>query len=130
MDSLVGVTLNGVVVLLLCAAIVYGIVLHRKLTALQSAQSELAALLCRLDGAITQASTTVSAFKSNAALVEMPRPPMPVERPAPAARPAAPVELPKSLAGAARPPASVAGSGRFEAARELLEVMNARRSAG
>jgi len=84
MDSLVGVTLNGVVVLLLCAAIVYGIVLHRKLTALQSAQSELAALLCRLDGAITQASTTVSAFKSNAALVETARPPVPVERPAPA----------------------------------------------
>ena len=52
MDSLVPVILNGVVIVLLCAAIVFGVRLHRRLVALQSAQSEFAALLGRLDGAL------------------------------------------------------------------------------
>src|SRR5215510_6035600 len=67
MDSLVPIILNGVVIVLLCAAIVFGIRLHRRLVALQSAQSEFAALLGRLDGALVQASSTVSALKYNAA---------------------------------------------------------------
>src|SRR5262245_39643992 len=67
MDSLVPVILNGVVIVLLMAAIVFGIRLHRRLVALQSAQSEFAALLGRLDGALVQASSTVSALKYNAA---------------------------------------------------------------
>ena len=67
MDSLVPVILNGVVIVLLMAAIVFGIRLHRRLVALQSAQSEFAALLGRLDGALVHASTTVSALKYNAA---------------------------------------------------------------
>ena len=58
-------------ILLTISAIVYGIVLHRKLTALQSAQSDLAKLLGRLDGAISQASSTVSALKSNAAMISV-----------------------------------------------------------
>jgi hypothetical protein len=67
MDSLVPVILNGVVIVLLCAAIVFGVRLHRRLVALQSAQSEFAALLGRLDGALVHASSTVSALKYNAA---------------------------------------------------------------
>ena len=127
MDNLIGVALDGVVVLLLTAAIVYGVVLHRKLTALQSAQSELATLLGRLDGAITQATSTVSAFESNAAMIETSRATLAAERGAPDAKPPAP----KATAAAPRKPAaSLSANGRFEAAKELLSVMNAMRSAG
>ncbi|MGH6929551.1 MAG: hypothetical protein ACREEV_14635, partial [Dongiaceae bacterium] len=67
MDSFVPVILDAVVITLLTVAIVFGLRLHRRLAKLQSAQSELAALLGRLDGALVQASTTVSALKYNAA---------------------------------------------------------------
>jgi len=89
MDSLVPVVLNGIVIVLLCAAIVFGIRLHRRLVALQSAQSEFATLLGRLDGALVQASSTVSALKYNAARQLEPSLPRQVAAPPPA-RPAAP----------------------------------------
>ena len=89
MDSLVPVILNGVVIVLLCAAIVFGVRLHRRLVALQSAQSEFAALLGRLDGALVQASTTVSALKYNAARQLETTLPRPAATPAPTPRPAA-----------------------------------------
>jgi hypothetical protein len=145
-DSLVPVILNAVVVVLLCAAIFYGMRLHRRLTALQSAHAELAGLLGRLDGALAQASSTVSALKHNAAqqLETMaPRPPAAAERPAEAARKPAPVEtiktaptrveVAKPAATAARrrkPSASLIAGGRNAAADELMAVMKSMRSAG
>jgi len=103
MDSLVPVILNGVVIVLLCAAIVFGVRLHRRLVALQSAQSEFAALLGRLDGALVQASTTVSALKYNAARQLETSLPRPAATPArPAAAPA-----PQPIAPATRHPAAV-----------------------
>jgi hypothetical protein len=89
MDSLVPVILNGVIIVLLCAAIVFGIRLHRRLVALQSAQSEFAALLGRLDGALVQASSTVSALKYNAARQLEPSLPRPVTTATLTPRPAA-----------------------------------------
>jgi hypothetical protein len=126
------VILNGVVVLLLSAAIAYGIVLHRKLTALQSAQSELAALLGRLDGAIVQASSTVSALKSNAAQLEMPRPGASVLVDRLARETPAPAEVAGCAPTARRrkATASLAASGRVAATKELLSAMRAVRSTG
>ena len=90
MDSLVPVVLNGVVIVLLCATIVFGMRLHRRLVALQSAQSEFATLLGRLDGALVQASSTVSALKYNAARQLEPSLPRPATVLPSPARPAAP----------------------------------------
>jgi hypothetical protein len=104
MDSLVPVILNGVVIVLLCAAIVFGVRLHRRLVALQSAQSEFAALLGRLDGALVQASTTVSALKYNAARQLETSLPRPAATPAP--RPAA-APAPQPIAPTTRHPAAV-----------------------
>ena len=106
MDSLVPVILNGVVIVLLCAAIVFGVRLHRRLVALQSAQSEFAALLGRLDGALVQASTTVSALKYNAARQLETSLPRPAATSAPAPRPAA-APAPQPIAPATRHPAAV-----------------------
>lgn len=146
MDSLVPVILNGVVIVLLCAAIVFGIRLHRRLVALQSAQSEFAALLGRLDGALVQASSTVSALKYNAARqleTSLPRPaaapaPQPI---APEARHPAAVETIRTAptkvevakpapARRRRSPASLVTGERDAAADELMAVMKKMRSAG
>jgi hypothetical protein len=145
-DSFVPVILDAVVVTLLTVAIVFGFRLHRRLVKLQSAQSELAALLGRLDGALVQASTTVSALKYNAARQFesiAPRPPVtppattarPVETP----RPAAPVETIRTAptkVEAAKPamtrrrkPASLAAGGRESAADELMAVLKSLRNA-
>ena len=105
MDSLVPVILNGVVIVLLCAAIVFGTRLHRRLVALQSAQSEFAALLGRLDGALVQASSTVSALKYNAARQLETTLPRPAAAAAPTPRPTAPTS--QSTAPEARHPAAV-----------------------
>src|SRR5215475_3010451 len=95
MDSLVLVILNGVVIALLIAAIVFGIRLHRRLVALQSAQSEFAALLGRLDGALVHASSTVSALKYNAARQLETTLPRPADAPVSASRvPATPAPRP------------------------------------
>jgi uncharacterized membrane protein len=156
MDSLVPVILNGVVIVLLCAAIVFGVRLHRRLMALQSAQSEFAALLGRLDGALVQASTTVSALKYNAARqleTSLPRPaatPAPTPRPAvaPAAQPIAPttrhpaavetiktaptkVEVAKPApARRRRSAASLIAGERDSAADELMALMKKMRATG
>jgi hypothetical protein len=160
MDSLVPIILNGVVIVLLCAAIVFGIRLHRRLVALQSAQSEFAALLGRLDGALVHASSTVSALKYNAARQlegSLPRPaatptptpaPAPTPRPAAAPAPAAPdlrhpaavqtiktapttIEVAKPAAPRRRrSAASLIGGERDAAADELIELMKKMRSAG
>jgi hypothetical protein len=111
MVSLVSVILNGVVIVLLCAAIVFGIRLHRRLVALQSAQSEFAALLGRLDGALVQASSTVSALKYNAARqieTSLPRP--------------AAASTPKSRPAAAPPPRPIAPEARHPAAVEMIKT--------
>jgi hypothetical protein len=144
-DSLVPVILDAVVVTLLTVAIVFGVRLHQRLVRLQSAQSELAALLGRLDGALVQASTTVSALKYNAAkqfeaiAPRAPAPP-PVARPIETPRPAAPVETIKTAptkVEAAKPmitrrrkPASLAAGGRDSAADELMAVLRSLRNAG
>lgn len=145
MDSLVPVILDAVVVTLLAVAIVFGVRLHRRLVRLQSAQSELAALLGRLDGALVQASTTVSALKYNAARqyesiaprpsttpaaarpVETPRPPAPVEtiRTAPTK-----VEAAKPAMTRRRKPASLAVGSRDSAADELMAALKSLRNAG
>jgi hypothetical protein len=144
MDSLVPVILNGVVIVLLIAAIVFGMRLHRRLAALQSAQSEFAALLGRLDGALVQASSTVSALKYNAARQLETTLPRAATTPAPIApesrRPAA-VETIKSAptkveVAKAAPPrrrrsaASLIGGERDAAADELMALMKKMRSAG
>jgi hypothetical protein len=144
-DSLVPVILDAVVVTLLTVAIVFGLRLHRRLVKLQSAQSELAALLGRLDGALVQASTTVSALKYNAAQQFeriAPRPPTPpaAERPAETPRPAAAVETIRTAptkVEAAKPaitrrrkPASLAAGSRESAADELMAVLKSLRNAG
>jgi hypothetical protein len=144
MDSLVPVILDAVVVTLLTVAIVFGLRLHRRLVKLQSAQSELAALLGRLDGALVQASTTVSALKYNAAQQFeriAPRSPAPpaAERPVETPRPAAPVETIRTAptkVEAAKPamtrrrkPASLAAGGRESAADELMAVLKSLRNA-
>jgi hypothetical protein len=157
MDSLVPVILNGLVIVLLCAAIVFGIRLHRRLVALQSAQSEFAALLGRLDGALVQASSTVSALKYNAARQLEPSLPRPAAAPltparttaAPAPQPSAPeprhpaavetirtaptkVEVAKPAAAPRRrrSAASLIAADRDEAADELMALMKKMRSAG
>ena len=158
MDSLVPVILNGVVIALLIAAIVFGIRLHRRLVALQSAQSEFAALLGRLDGALVHASSTVSALKYNAARQlepTLPRattaaaPTLP-PRPAMAAAPqpiaqapvrSAPVETIKTAptkvevakpapARRRRSAASLISGDKDDAADELMALMKKMRSAG
>jgi hypothetical protein len=106
MEGLAGFILNAVIVVLLVAAIGYGIILNRKLVALQSAQSELAALLGRLDEVLLQANSTVHAFRSN------------VSTAAPAAgRPIAPTKP------AAKPVFDPAIAGRVEATNELLSLI-------
>jgi hypothetical protein len=153
MDSLVPVILNGVVIVLLCAAIVFGVRLHRRLVALQSAQSEFAALLGRLDGALVQASSTVSALKYNAARQLETALPRPAATPAPAPRPAAPpapqpevrhpaavqtiktaptkVEVAKPApARRRRSAASLIAGQRDDAADELIALMKKMRTAG
>lgn len=154
MDSLVPVILNGVVIVLLCAAIVFGTRLHRRLVALQSAQSEFAALLGRLDGALVQASSTVSALKYSAArqldttlprpaAAPTPQPPTPPARhPAmPEARHPAAVEMIKTApnkvevakpapARRRRSAASLLPDKRDDAADELMALMKKMRSAG
>jgi hypothetical protein len=145
-ESLVPVILDAVVVALLVVAIGFGIRLHRRLVRLQSAQSELAALLGRLDGALVQASTTVSALKYNAARqfeASAPRPPAApaaASRPAEPARPAAPVETIKTaptrveaakpLMARRRKPASLVAGARGAAADELMALMKTMRNAG
>jgi hypothetical protein len=146
MDSLIPVILNGVVIVLLIAAIVFGMRLHRRLVALQSAQSEFAALLGRLDGALVQASSTVSALKYNAARQLETTLPRAAATPAPAQsapelrRPAA-VETIKSAptkveVAKPAPPrrrrsaASLIGEERDAAADELMALMKKMRSAG
>jgi hypothetical protein len=144
-DSFVPVILDAVVVTLLAVAIVFGMRLHRRLMKLQSAQSELAALLGRLDGALVQASTTVSALKYNAVRqFESIAPRAPATpaaaRPAETQRPAAPVETIKTAptrVEAAKPamtrrrkPASLAAGGRESAADELMAVLKSLRNTG
>jgi hypothetical protein len=144
MDSLVPVILNGVVIVLLIAAIVFGMRLHRRLAALQSAQSEFAALLGRLDGALVQASSTVSALKYNAARQLETTLPRAAATPAPIApesrRPAG-VETIKSAptkveVAKPAPPrrrrsaASLIGEERDAAADELMALMKKMRSTG
>lgn len=105
MEGLVGFILNAVIVVLLIAAIGYGIILNRKLVALQSAQSELAALLGRLDEVLLQANSTVHAFRSNVSTAA------PAGRPTAAAKPAA------------KPVFDPAIAGRVEATNELLSII-------
>src|SRR5262245_6628692 len=157
MDSLVPVILSGVVIVLLTAAMFFGMRLHRRLVALQSAQSEFAALLGRLDGALVQASSTVSALKYNAARQLEPTLPRPAAvAPLTPARPAAPpapqpsaterrhpaavetiktaptkVEVAKPApARRRRSAASLIAADRDEAADELMALMKKMRSAG
>lgn len=111
MEGFVGIILNAVIVVLLVAAIGYGVILNRKLAALQSAQSELAALLGQLDQVIVQASSTVHAFRSNVGTTE------------PVARPTAPAKP------AAKPALSQADVGRAEATNELLSIIRSVRGA-
>lgn len=144
MESFVPVILDAVVVALLVAAIVFGVRLHQRLVRLQSAQSELAALLGRLDGALVQASTTVSALKYNAARQFEPMAPRTSattpEASAVPTRPAAPVatiktaptkvEAAKPAVTRRRRPASLATTAREEAADELMAVLKSLRNAG
>lgn len=142
MNDLVPVILNGVVIVLLIAAIAFGIRLHRRLAILQSAQSELAALLGRLDDALAQASSTVSALKySTAKQLETAaaRPPAPPPAAEPPRAPApvqtiktAPtkVEVAKPAPPRRRKPfASLVGGSRT-AADELMAVRDSLRNAG
>lgn len=156
MESMLTVVLNAVVIALLSAAILFGVRLQRRLAALQSAHTELAQLLGRLDGALVHASNTVGALKHTAAKqveTTILRAPAaePVAKAAPAApaakatlgeiiRKAAPVETIKTapVAVEAAKPAtrrrkatsSLVGPGRAAAASELMDIMKSLRNAG
>jgi len=158
MNNLIPVILNAVVIVLLCAAIVFGIRLHRRLVTLQAAQSEFAALLGRLDGALVHASSTVSALKYNAARqlepslprATMPATPTLTPRPAvppvhppitPAPTRAAPIETIKTAptrveVAKPAPPrrrrsaASLIAGEKDAAADELIALMRKMRGAG
>lgn len=118
MGSLFDTALNGSIVILLVVTICYAIVLNRKLRTLQSSQSELAAALGRLDGALQAASLTVTAmgaqaasrFEEELALAEQAPP-----RPAPRrdlAREAAPMPPKTAPARPAQPPVAAPAPAR------------------
>ena len=157
MEGMLSVVLNAVVILLLSAAILFGVRLQRRLAALQSAHTELAQLLGRLDGALVHASNTVGALKHTAAkqvettILRTPTPAPAAEPavkapPAPKAtlgdiiRKAAPVETIKTapVAVEAAKPATrrrkatsnLVGPGRAAAASELMDIMKSLRNAG
>lgn len=150
MEGMLSIVLNAVVIVLLSAAILFGIRLQRRLAALQSAQAELATLLGRLDGALVHASSTVSALKYSAAkqaeatILRAPATaPAPAAEPRPAEppRPAAPVQTIKTAPVAVeaakpatrrrKPTANLVGAtGRAAAASELMDLMKTLRNAG
>lgn len=147
MESMLTVVLNAVVIALLSAAILFGVRLQRRLAALQSAHTELAQLLGRLDGALVHASNTVGALKHTAAKqVETTILRAPATEPVAKAtlgeiiRKAAPVETIKTapVAVEAAKPATrrrkatsnLVGPGRAAAASELMDIMKSLRNAG
>ncbi len=112
MGDFFNIALNGAISVLLVITIVYAVILNRKLRQLQSNQSELAAILGRLDGALLSASVTVSALRESTDAPEAAE--APVQTPAPvrtaplpsqvAARPAAqPQQIVARPIEAARP---------------------------
>lgn len=66
MSGFLNIILNGTISILLVITIVYAVILNRRLRLLQSHQSELAAVLGRLDGALQTASVTVNALRESA----------------------------------------------------------------
>jgi hypothetical protein len=108
MGDFFNIALNGAISVLLVITIVYAVILNRKLRQLQSNQSELAAILGRLDGALLTASVTVSALRESTdapeaaeAPVQAPAPVRPVPQPQQIARP-----TPQPQQVAARPVAA------------------------
>lgn len=83
MGDFFNIALNGAISVLLVITIVYAVVLNRKLRQLQSNQSELAAILGRLDGALLTASVTVSALRETTDAPAVPEAPAYVPAPAP-----------------------------------------------
>lgn len=108
MGDFFNIALNGAISVLLVVTIVYAVILNRKLRQLQSNQSELAAILGRLDGALLTASVTVSALRDStdapdAAEAQAPARPAP-QPPQAAARPAPqPQQIAARPVEAARP---------------------------
>lgn len=66
MNGFLNIILNGTISFLLVITIIYAVILNKKLRLLQSHQSELAAILGRLDGALQTASVTVNALRESA----------------------------------------------------------------
>lgn len=156
MEGMLSIVLNAVVIALLSAAILFGVRLQRRLAALQSAHTELAQLLGRLDGALVHASNTVGALKYSAARqVETtilrtpaaepaakapPAPPAPKATLGEIIRKATPVETIKTapVAVEAAKPATrrrkatgnLVASSRIAAASELMDIMKTLRNAG
>ncbi|MFM9845334.1 MAG: hypothetical protein ACKVOI_20405 [Dongiaceae bacterium] len=95
MGDFFNIALNGAISVLLVITIVYAVILNRKLRQLQSNQSELAAILGRLDGALLTASVTVSALRESTDAPEAAE--APVQAPAPARF------VPQPQQGTARP---------------------------
>jgi hypothetical protein len=83
MDGFLNIFLNSTISLLLVVTIGYAVVLNRKLRHLQSRQSDLVAILGRLDGALATACVTVSAFRESA---DAEQADLPVEEPPPPPR--------------------------------------------
>ena len=117
MGDFFNIALNGAISVLLVITIVYAVILNRKLRKLQSNQSELAAILGRLDGALLTASVTVSALREStdapeiaeapvqapAPLRPAPQPQQTASRPAPQPQQTAALPVPQPQQTAARP---------------------------
>jgi hypothetical protein len=103
MNGFVNILLNGAISILLVVTISYAVILNRKLRQLQSRQSDLVAILGRLDGALQTASVTVNALRESADAEDVE---LPVEEPPPSRivrRPAATMNRVASPAPAPRP---------------------------
>jgi hypothetical protein len=104
MGDFFNIALNSAISILLVVTIVYAVILNKKLRQLQSNQSDLAAILGRLDGALLTASVTVSALRDSTDAQETAPAPMPAPQPAPVVR-AAPQPQPQQIAARPAEPA-------------------------
>src|SRR5262245_11864067 len=102
MNGFLNILLNGAISILLVVTIGYAVVLNRKLRQLQSRQSDLVAILGRLDGALQTASVTVNALRESADAEDAD---LPVEEPPPVIRRAAPAPAVNRVAPPAPAPA-------------------------
>lgn len=115
MGDFFNIALNGAISVLLVITIVYAVILNRKLRQLQSNQSELAAILGRLDGALLTASVTVSALRESTDAPEA------AEAPLQAQPPVRPAPQPQQVAARPTPQPQQIAARPVEAARPVVQ---------